>query len=224
MTAHLLKSQAFLRQHKRADMRRELHAAFRETFSGIYAYGREVRGEDAIRVMRESAYVEFLETARPAFFRMPPRDRGALLAALAEANPSWPEQRSARDEQDFRQIAIEYQNLGAYEQALGILERLVKKRPSDAALVADLGVCEYLSGRRDDSIRDLRSVIRLDSSFLPAYLSLGSIYERERRYEKALLTYNDAKAFESPGNKEMARILDQSRRRVEALLAAGSGL
>lgn len=93
---------------------------------------------------------------------------------------------------DKRRIAIIYQDLKEYGRALDILRRLAAENPGDAGLLADLGLCEYLSGDLPAAEKHLLSAIEKDPSRLAAYLTLGGIYSAGGRAGAALDLYDRA--------------------------------
>src|SRR5260221_390396 len=92
--------------------------------------------------------------------------------------------------------------------------------PADAALMADLGVCDYLNGRADDATRELETAVRLDPRQLTSYVSLGAIQEAEKRYDKALAAYERARPYEATGDALLAGMLAEGRRRCRGAVGA----
>lgn len=81
------------------------------------------------------------------------------------------------------------------------------------------GVCEYLKGSRAAAIEDFRAAVALDPALLSTYLSLGSLYHQEGRYQESLEILDRALAVkDSPEHRELRPILVKTRRQVAGLL------
>ena len=89
-------------------------------------------------------------------------------------------------------MALVYQRLGRYPEAIAVLEGLVREHPQEAAYLKDLGICEYLSGRTGAAIRDLERSLRLAPRMLAATQSLGTILEQRANPAEALRLYRRA--------------------------------
>lgn len=137
-------------------------------------------------------------------------DRDAALRALDEARGLKP------DPDERRRMALIHQDLKDYAAALGLLAPLAREQPENAALRADLGLCEYLDGRTDAAIEDLRAALRISPASLPAVITLGSIYAAQKRFNEELAVYDAAPPV--GGEPELRAVLMTSRR--EALARA----
>jgi tetratricopeptide (TPR) repeat protein len=93
---------------------------------------------------------------------------------------------------DWRRMAIVYQDSGRADKAVAILDRLIADDPADPALWSDRGLCQQMLGRAPAAIRDLRKSISLDPAWLPAILTLGSLYADQGRYRDAVRVYDGA--------------------------------
>ncbi|MDP3540987.1 MAG: hypothetical protein Q8T11_00810 [Elusimicrobiota bacterium] len=89
-----------------------------------------------------------------------------------------------------RRVALAYQALGDYRRAVALLDALAPSFPGDGALLADKGLCEYLSGDARAALSTLEAAIRLEPKSLPAYLTLGAIHAAQGRPDEALKIYD----------------------------------
>ena len=117
--------------------------------------------------------------------------QGRRAQAAASLERAWS---SAADAPERRQAALLEQDLGRNARALEMLSQLSRAAPDDPALLADLGLSEYLNGQADEAVSDLKRAIVLDPAFLPPYLTLASIRAGQRRREEAALLYERALA------------------------------
>ena len=117
---------------------------------------------------------------------------------------------------DRQRMALLHQDMKDYASALSLLEPLAREQPENAALLGDLGLCEYLAGRTEDAISHLRAAIKLDAASLPAIVTLGSIFAAQKRFDEERAVY--AAAPPAGGEPELRAALVRSRK--EALARA----
>ncbi len=129
--------------------------------------------------------------------------RQAALKFLAEARTKNP------GPTDRHRMALLYQEMKDYASALALLAPLAREKTADASLLADFGLCKFLAGRADDAIADLLEAIKRDPAWLPAYLTLGWIYDGQKRFDEELRLYNSAPA--DGGDLALRSLLAQSR-------------
>lgn len=98
-----------------------------------------------------------------------------------------------------------YHALNRYDPALRICEGLVRGAAPTAKDFSDKGVCEYLSGDRDEGVADLQRAIELSPAGLQAYLSLGAIHAAEGDAGRALEIFERGLAVKSDGTDLEAR-------------------
>jgi superkiller protein 3 len=112
---------------------------------------------------------------------------------------------------DLHRIALIYQDLGRCDQALAILNRLIDHGPGEADLFSDKAFCEQELGRASDAVSDLRHAIGIEPALLPAYLTLGTVYMNEGRFEEALRVFDDGLKRARKGDKLAETILESRR-------------
>ncbi len=137
-------------------------------------------------------------------------DRDAARLALGTALALDPEPG------DRQRMALLHQDMKDYASALSLLAPLAREQPANAALLGDLGLCEYLNGRPEDAIAHLKSAIKLDASSLAAVITLGSIYAAQKRFDEERAVY--AAAPPAGGEPVLRAALLRSRK--EALARA----
>lgn len=118
---------------------------------------------------------------------------------------------------DRRRMALLHQDLKDYASALSLLAPLAREQPENAALLGDLGLCEYLNGQPEDAITHLRAAIKLDASSLSAALTLGSIYAAQKRFAEERAVYAATPA--TGGEPELRAALLRSRKEARARAA-----
>jgi chemotaxis protein methyltransferase CheR len=77
-----------------------------------------------------------------------------------------------------------YANIGSYDQAKSLCQRVLKSQPLNVDMYYLLAQIAEEQNELDITKEYLRKIIYLDSSFVKAYLDLASIYEREKQIEK----------------------------------------
>jgi predicted Zn-dependent protease len=143
-----------------------------------------------------------------------PLERRTALAALRSA-----ERPDLSDDRRLR-LAIAYQDLREFPQAELNLDRLVLSQPRNGEFLADRGVLKVLRGQTRGAVADLEAAVRLRPDFLPAAISLGTLYVSEGKTAEALKLYdaalaNPASAADSPDRdliaKERLKLLAAAR-------------
>jgi predicted Zn-dependent protease len=61
-----------------------------------------------------------------------------------------------------------------FDEAAAIYAEIVKARPSDAGLLMNLGMAQYMAGHAADAVGSLQKAVRLNASLAPASLFLGA--------------------------------------------------
>jgi len=123
------------------------------------------------------------------------------MTAQASAAPS-PDQ-----EIDFKKTkgAVLF-NDGDYAAAAALLKEVVAVRPGDTRAAYLLGAAENKQGKLDAAEAHLLSAISgeetRDSIRGPAYLELGTLYHRQKRYSNALAALKNAEDFFSKNGAE----------------------
>jgi tetratricopeptide (TPR) repeat protein len=111
---------------------------------------------------------------------------------------------------------LAYQRAGRYPEAIEILTGLLRWHPRNAEYRKDLAICEYLSGRTEEAIRDLEQSLRLDPGMLAAYQSLGAILEQRARPADALRLYRRALQVKGGSDPHIRGQIEDSLAALEA--------
>jgi tetratricopeptide (TPR) repeat protein len=130
-------------------------------------------------------------------------------------------------EQKYK-IALLYQDIAHHQQALAILAELTKARPRNMEFLVSRGVSEYMGGSPDRAMVDLKKAIQLSPNDLPAYVSLGFIYEEQGRYRQAVELYESAllNSRAQPADsirQAVAEGLERTKAKVRSLKAWRAG-
>jgi tetratricopeptide (TPR) repeat protein len=139
------------------------------------------------------------------------RHRPLALRCVAQAR----RQRLSVD--DLDRAAIVYQEFGEYRRALDVLDESVRVEPWQARWRNDRGVLHMLMGMREAAVKDWQEALSRDPGFLPAVLSLGSLYAASGRRAEALKLYQDAlrqPASDNPQKKDIQRRIIGERDRL----------
>lgn len=148
-------------------------------------------------------------------------DRAALAAEMGEAQNALDILIEARKLDAApaarHRMAILHQELKDYAGALSLLEPLAKDKP-EAAILGDLGVCKHLAGRSEEAISDLSAAIKLDGKYLPPYLTLATIYQGRKEFDKELAVYESAPVDD--GDPALKELLQKGRQAAAARAAA----
>jgi len=139
-------------------------------------------------------------------------DRAAALNSLARAEALDPDNERQNDEQR-RRIALVYQDLKEYDRAIELLGRLTRQYPGVASFYSDKALCEYLKGAHGAALADLRTAIRLEPKFLPAYLTLGAVLSARGHHAEAAEAYDEALSKTAESDADPLRELVRAARR-----------
>jgi len=82
--------------------------------------------------------------------------------------------------------------MGRHEEALAEIRRAQELDPLSLAINTDIGFEAYYSGRYDDAVRQLHSVLTVNSGFPLAHLWLGRTYQQMSMYSQAIAEYDKA--------------------------------
>ena len=139
---------------------------------------------------RTRRLLEGLESSKIAldYAELSARLEGPELSARLEGPVISPRRASPHS------MAMKLQEQGKYGEAKAILEQLVARHAANAVYLSDLGVLKCLMGRHAGSISVLKRAISVNPRYLPAYLSLGSVYLRLGEKKKAVEVYEAALA------------------------------
>lgn len=155
-----------------------------------------------------------------------------LLLELGDARLSCGDRRTALDFvaramrqepglNDQHRAALILQRAGEHEKALQIFDQLVRQYPRQARWRSDRGVLYVLKGRNDLAIRDLYTAISIDPTFLPPYLSLGTLHASSGRLHDASRVFRQALAqpvFDGPVGPACQNIRDRIRAEYKKIM------
>jgi tetratricopeptide (TPR) repeat protein len=143
----------------------------------------------------------WLDLAQAAVAAAKPRLAESYLERALELHPG---------EEESSRSALLYQQMKGYHRALRILDSLAQDRDSEkqARWLNDRGVLKALMGKDQEAAADLRAAIARDPDFLPAYLSLGGLWDSSGRRAEAMRTYRAALGRTAAGGH------DEVRRRI----------
>jgi tetratricopeptide (TPR) repeat protein len=115
-------------------------------------------------------------------------------------------------------IALSFQDdLKDYPSALRIFGRLAREYPRETSYRSSRGLEEYLAGDAGRAIGTLTAVIDAAPAELPAYLTLGAIYEKLGRIADAEAVYQSALSHSRDGGPDgPRRLIEESLRELEA--------
>jgi Flp pilus assembly protein TadD len=118
--------------------------------------------------------------------------------------------------------------VGAYVQAMDILERAIEDHPDNAELPGELGKVQLASGRPEEAVASLMKAREMGPKDWRVHSALGIAFDRLGRYDSAAVSYAAALAL-SPNNlsvlNNMALSLVQTgeiERGIELLTRAAS--
>jgi tetratricopeptide (TPR) repeat protein len=131
-----------------------------------------------------------------------------------------PAERALRDAEirkpgpgDRHRMALMYQTLKRYPKAVSLLTDLARENPRDGSVLSDKGLSEFLGGDPIAAVADFQKALAADPSYLPAYLNLGAVYEKQGRREEARAVYAGAEAVpETLQNREFKSAVALARR------------
>lgn len=132
----------------------------------------------------------------------------AALDSLSRADAADPE----AGIEPRRRLALGYQSLGEYGQAVTILDGLIRRNPGEGAVYSDKGLCEYLNGDAGAAVSSLREAIKLKPDFLPAYLTLAAVHAANGRSAEALKVYDEGLARPGGDGDPLRAALADERR------------
>lgn len=199
-----------------ADVRRRARAAA-PLRRAAELYQKLGRPEDALAVVSELASRPGADAevwTEKAWLSLGLGRREAAAAALAEAEGRGPTRA------DRLRAARMRQQLEQYDQAIADLEPLANADPRDAEALSDLGLNDYLAGRRERAVAELVRAVAADPDRPEALLSLGAIYAGEKRFPEAAAAYRKAAAARAtPRNRPLR---EAALKELRALSRAGT--
>ncbi|MFN4260369.1 MAG: tetratricopeptide repeat protein [Gemmataceae bacterium] len=84
-----------------------------------------------------------------------------------------------------RRLAVLYDQVGAFDLALGEYKKALQHAPRDAALLNDVGYCHYQRGDLAEAEQWLRKAIAQDPKHTQAWINLGLVLGQQRRYDES---------------------------------------
>jgi tetratricopeptide (TPR) repeat protein len=110
-------------------------------------------------------------------------------------------------------LAAQHLRLGQYQQALDELSRAAEIAKPNAVLLNNMACAQHSLHRDQEAIFSAREALRLDKSYAPAHLLLGSVLAADRRtltealahLEIAVRTYPAAQEFLERVRSEIAQ-------------------
>ena|GEM_PF-411663 len=95
----------------------------------------------------------------------------------------------------YANLALAHQQLGQYEEAMAVYEKLFKLSPRHAAGHNNQGSLFQTLGRTEDAIASYEKAIAYDPKNADAYFNLGNVYRQTGRLEEAIGMYEKAAEF-----------------------------
>lgn len=89
-----------------------------------------------------------------------------------------------------------------WTQAVAQFGAALDSRPDLVAALYDMALCQYLIGFRDSAAQQLQIVTDRDPAFAPAYFLIGIGHAVGKRFDEALIAWNNALKYE-PNNPEL---------------------
>ncbi|MDH5762596.1 MAG: tetratricopeptide repeat protein, partial [Nitrospinota bacterium] len=100
--------------------------------------------------------------------------------------------RGVTDPAELTELAFKKQEIGAYEEAVKILNRALKFDPNFIPAHYRMGSIYEEWGQRKNAIAAYQKTLKLDPNHLDARLSLASAYGKSKKNELAILEYQKA--------------------------------
>jgi tetratricopeptide (TPR) repeat protein len=104
-------------------------------------------------------------------------------AALNEAQPE------DRDE-IYLDLAVEYENVGNWRDALKVLEEAIRKNPHNEGAIYEIAFCYDQLGEYEKSIQCYSNFIDENPYSFTAWYNLGNAYLKVENYEQAIWAYD----------------------------------
>ncbi len=102
-----------------------------------------------------------------------------------EVSPDAPDVKDMAEVISLSARALKLKSSGDYEQAIALLEDVIRKNPGNRRVLNQLGVWNAERGRYDEAERYLKMLVSMDPDFIPGYDNLGQLYAITGRFEKA---------------------------------------
>jgi len=94
-----------------------------------------------------------------------------------------------KDSVGLVQAAVDKQAIGAFEEAIGILDKALVAEPKHLGALYRKGAVYQEWDRREDAIRAYNAVLELDPNHLDALMGLGAVYSKAVLNETAVRYY-----------------------------------
>jgi tetratricopeptide (TPR) repeat protein len=232
LTPHAMRAYARLKSGNSGAAQRELARGLssNEEGQGNFYIGVDEPARSLLFLQRRRLKWRDLESCSFELLKpAPERERDAFLSALMQAGrdafaeearsaqpPVQEEVRRFRDEIEgtrwewLHRAALARQNEGECGPALELFDRLCRERPT-ARYFSDRAVCESKTGATAKATADLERAVRMDPGFLPAYVSLATIYAQGGRNAEAADVCDRGLSQPGGGQGELRRLLRQLR-------------
>lgn len=92
--------------------------------------------------------------------------------------------------------AIEKQRIGAYDEAIGILRRVLELDPESVVAYYQMGLVYGEADQRNEAIESFKKALKIEPQNLQARLGLGDVYSKMTRNDLAVAEYLKAETLQ----------------------------
>lgn len=119
------------------------------------------------------------------------------------ANPDKPEGLAySREPKILIESATEKQRIGAFDEAIEILNQALKQDPGSVAAYYRMGLVYGEADRRERAIESFKKALEIEPDHLPARIGLGEIYSKMTRNDLAVAEFLKAESLQ-PNDTEL---------------------
>jgi tetratricopeptide (TPR) repeat protein len=91
-----------------------------------------------------------------------------------------------KDNAYMQNLATAYLNVGRFNEGLGVLQDILRMRPSDKNVISTIAEAYYNAKKYDDAIRYYDEILRLDKQNAEALYMIGICYQKKGEKEKGM--------------------------------------
>lgn len=100
-----------------------------------------------------------------------------------------------QDRESLNALGIAFSNNDRHPEALAMLERACSVAPSDAAMVADLGLAQLRAGRLLEAKASCMRAMEIDAGCAQAHLGLGMVLAQQKAWQDSVRSLRNAARF-----------------------------
>ncbi len=112
----------------------------------------------------------------------------------------------SQNPQELVLSATEKQRIGAYDEAIEILRRVLELGPESVATYYRMGLVYSEADQRDEAIKSFKKALEMEPENIPARLGLGEVYSKMTRNDLAVAEFLKAESLKQGDTEILFKI------------------